>query len=525
MANKLKLYLIISILIVSSISLKCGEEEIEHCLQCETGENINSYTLCEDKYFPIMSNIVCLPCNDPLYGNYGCKGKCSIAGNNYQESRNILCEEGACIEGYYQLEGICTPCSIGSPNCAKCTYGPIQSKVPEGEDEEVNPDNTNHFICNECINNQYKINNEGRCQQCYLQHCSQCHYNSNGEDICDRCYYGYYVNSGGTCSECYTGYINNGQCNVCGEQINAETSNCYCYDHYTLSSPITCVICNENCKKCNYDNFSKKTSCFQCNDGYTLNSQGVCVSCGENCQFCYLDNNQNHICTSCFPGFELNENNNCLSCPENCRSCKKDSNGILKCTSCFDYYGINDKNECKSCPAHCINCFWKSSIGEFGCSYCNKESYSYYINNYNFYKNNYIEDKDDKCVLCTSIDEIGGEGCILCSYDKYGDKNYKCHSCLGEYHTSSFRNYAYIYNQYQCLENSQNAPKNLYGCLYATYDNINEVYKCHSCKEDFIYIINENSCKVPSEINLSSYCIEAQNIGKDNPLYSCTYCR
>ena len=148
------------ILIYSTINLQCGEENIEHCTKCGTGDNINSCEKCEEKYFPIMSNVICLPCNDPLYGNYGCGGKCTIAGNNYLESRNILCENGGCIEGYYEIdEGFCIPCSEGSPNCIKCTYGPITGAT----DSDGNEDNSNKFICKECINNQYKLNSDGVC--------------------------------------------------------------------------------------------------------------------------------------------------------------------------------------------------------------------------------------------------------------------------------------------------------------------------------------------------------------------------
>ena len=35
----------------SAISLKCGENEIEGCKKCGTGENSTKCSLCEDKIF------------------------------------------------------------------------------------------------------------------------------------------------------------------------------------------------------------------------------------------------------------------------------------------------------------------------------------------------------------------------------------------------------------------------------------------------------------------------------------------
>ena len=69
-----------------------------------------------------MKNILCLPCDNPLYGQYGCGGKCDE--NNWISTRNVLCEKTGCKEGYYNLQGFCLQCSIGSDNCAKCTYEP-----------------------------------------------------------------------------------------------------------------------------------------------------------------------------------------------------------------------------------------------------------------------------------------------------------------------------------------------------------------------------------------------------------------
>jgi hypothetical protein len=76
------------------------------------------------------------------------------------------------------------------------------------------------------------------------------------------------------------------------------------------------------------------------------------------------------------------------------------------------------------------------------------------------------------------------------------------------------------------LDNSYSAKPNLKGCLRATYNETSKVYDCNSCKSGFIPILNEKKCLTPSEANLQSYCLEANNIGTaSDPIYSCTRCK
>ena len=511
-------FLLILLMIVSTSNLLCGEEEIEHCLQCGTGVKSETCVLCEDKYFLFMNNVLCLPCDNPLYGSYGCGGKCDE--NNWITTRNVLCEKTGCKEGYYNLEGFCLKCSVGSDNCAKCTYEP-----PSGTNS--NSTLENYFTCQACINNQYKIENDGRCNKCYIFHCQHCHYDENENSVCDRCYGGYYVNSAKKCSLCHWPvYIAGGICEVCSSDItDYKNANCFCYQNYTPDKLLGCRKCPTNCEHCHIDENTDKAICYRCNVGYTLNSQGECVSCGDNCGYCYFDNKQNIICTACRPGYNMNEERNCLICPDNCRSCKKISNGSLQCTSCFDYYGLNSQSQCVHCPDNCINCFWKSSTGRFGCSYCRYD-------NYYSYSGNYIVGKDDQCVRCQDIQEIGGQGCIKCYLDRYNTQDYRCSRCLGdtrytwERAVDNVKNYAFVYNTYQCLSNINKDPNYLNGCLEARYDSISNKYLCFICKPEYIPIINDRSCILPEEAGLSSNCKEAINIKTEqNPKYSCLSCK
>ena len=331
MKNEFVEIILILSFIIGIFNLLCGEEEIDHCLECGTGDNSETCNKCDDKFFLFMNNVLCLPCDDPLYGMYGCGGKCD--GTNYLETRNVLCEENGCKEGYYYLQGFCIPCSIPSSACGKCTYSP-----PPGTNS--NETLLNHFECTECINNQY-ILRDGFCSHCYIEKCTTCHYENNDRQVCDKCYNGYYVNSRKTCSSCYWIKINGGECYICSDnRMDYQSGYCYCYSFYTQISIGNCLSCPSHCAQCNYYQLENKFICHRCGSGYTLNPLGECVSCGYGCDVCILDNNQNPICTSCFPGHMLNEDKNCLNCPDKCYSCKLDSNSEFICTSCYTNYGL-----------------------------------------------------------------------------------------------------------------------------------------------------------------------------------------
>ena len=168
--------LLIYFFLVIFISCKtCGEEDIDNCSTCGSNDKSDQCGLCEDKYFPFLSNALCLPCDHYLYGNIGCGGKCD--SSKYEETRNIICEENGCKEGYYNIEGICFPCSVGDDFCTKCTYKPDKTinsnHIVSAEDTDLK-----YYTCQECISNKFKINEYGRCEHCFILHCLECHYNS-----------------------------------------------------------------------------------------------------------------------------------------------------------------------------------------------------------------------------------------------------------------------------------------------------------------------------------------------------------
>ena len=113
--NIFLLYTISSFLFFGICALKCGENEIANCIECGTGEKANTCISCEDKHFLFFHNLLCLACDDPLYGQVPCKGNCDAT--DYETTRNVLCEKNGCKEGFYNLNGICFNCSESNDGC------------------------------------------------------------------------------------------------------------------------------------------------------------------------------------------------------------------------------------------------------------------------------------------------------------------------------------------------------------------------------------------------------------------------
>ena len=525
-------------LIISIQNLTCGDEDIDHCLECGTGDRVDSCAKCEDNYFLFLDDVLCLPCDHHIYGQAGCGGKCNK--NNYEEERMVFCEEGGCKQGYYYIGGICHQCSLGTDHCTDCTYLPPNGLLPSETEERV-------FKCLGCESNQYRVESDGTCHHCYVHGCEICHF-EGGRAVCDKCESGFFLNSGRTCTKCYLKDITGGICKICSENpTDYATGECRCDDYYTLNKLVNgmaypCVHCPANCAYCTYYSETGINKCHSCNYGYALNTEGVCERCRNNCGYCNspTDDNSCHVCE---PGYKLNIDGNCLICPDNCSSCRLNSEGKIYCTSCHSRYGLTPDGQCLSCPDHCYSCFWKPEVNRFGCSGCDQPSY------YSF-QSNYIIGKDDLCVRCQDLAEIGPEGgCIQCYYDKYITKEYKCTRCLGDvrglYTTKCYydrwerrtycykvpwpddptKNFAYILKENKCFKNTIRDPESIHGCLEAQKDPDTGRYLCNICKKEFIQIVDDKKCLTPSEADLNAACAWAENLNTyDDPLYSCLSC-
>ena len=283
-----------NLIFISNSEVECDGTILEHCSKCSTGDDSDACATCDDYYFPFLSDLYCLPCNDSIYGQIGCKGKCD--GTNYIDTRFAFCEKEGCAEGYYNLNGICTNCSMGSPHCKNCTYS-------VSEQETNGP-----FICHECESNEYLLSGFGECKHCntFKSHCQECHYDNNSQPICDKCEEGYYPDSNGICQRCYQTSISGGYCYVCSVN-QTEYDRCSCYSGYAKIGHSKCQSCPSGCAECSYDKKTGDTKCLRCKTGYVLNSDNNCIDCGENCKYCQLDKNNNTICLSCYPNSVLKD--------------------------------------------------------------------------------------------------------------------------------------------------------------------------------------------------------------------------
>ena len=452
----MKLYILI--FVTQIINFKCFENTIKNCEVIDE-INQNRCEKCEDKHFLFFNNLLCLPCDDKYYGQMGCDGNCD--SSRFENDRLVYCND-ECKEGFYNLEGICLKCSMGSPGCKICNVTEI-----EGNQTDYN------YTCLECLNNEYRLDEFGTCEECKMDNCLKCEYTDEySNKTCIQCESDYYL-SNGTCKRCHNVNIGHGYCTVCSDNetdLELATS-CYCYTGYVLNENKTCSFCNEGCINC------------------------------------ILGKNKTPYCLKCRSGTFVKENE-CLSCPKGCSTCILGDNNQPICTSCDSEYALLN-GECKFCCSGCNNCIIKEN-NKYSCLSCN-----YY----------YAFNPNQECTYCKSIDYIGDNKCDRCRYNE-SSKKYECFQCSSFYYSSLGRyiNYAYINNKFQCLENDNSDQKYLYGCLEANYIENNK-YECLKCIEDFIPIINDKICRKTNEINLSNKCLEGINIGTEsNPIYTCNKC-
>ena len=490
------LFLISSFLFCGTDALKCGENEISNCIECGIGENASTCISCEDKHFLFFHNLLCLPCDDPLYGQVACGGNCD--STNYETTRNVLCEKNGCKEGFYNLNGICFNCSVSSTGCKKCVY------------------NEEGFKCLEC-SDKYKLDSDGLCRSCwYYSHnyCNKCAFNfslDNAPNYCEECNLGYYldIDDNRYCKKCKEQIeIDNGYCRICSDfEDDYEPGPCWCNKYYTQKSHSNCVQCPDNCPYCEYNHQTNKAECLDCDSGYTLNSEKTCTYCGEGCEQCTLSEDNSPICSLCF-SHNFTSDNKCLICVDNCKFCENKD----KCIECNPGYTLLSDGTCRKCPNACTLCKADNN-DKIICSKC-EDHYGL---------------KDDKeCIYCRNITDEGMEGCERCGYNKDLQK-FECYECLKkerDYSYDTYNIYTYVNNTYQCFNNSDKNQPSFYGCQIA--QKIGDKYECLICDSStqyFIMVKNEKKCTNPHDYQLNTYCQEAENIGdNENPIYSCTNC-
>ena len=490
--------------IISSDNLFKCEELIKHCIECDPEENSYICTRCEDKYFWLPDNKTCIPCNDPLYGQIGCEGKCD--GSNYGKSRIIFCETGGCQEGYYNLNGSCIKCNISSPGCSKCIYEVREDKY-EG-----------NVICNECENNEYNLTEFGNCEHCSFPNCEKCHYTDNyTKQECDKCVENYYIAKDEKCKQCYWVYISNydGRCQVCSDnETDYINDSCWCYDGYSLIEGPKCLKCPDKCHECLYNNTINDTICLRCYNSYTLNENKKCIYCGNECRYCVYNKKDKEIeCLSCNSGLPL-YNGKCLESLNGCSQHILNKSSEYKneslCKECDSSYALNPEKKCTNCRYNnpdtgynCDRCFFNGVSEKYECLECSNSYYASYISN----KLQCLEIEGNEAYLY---------GCKKANYNEITNK-YECLECNYDF--------ALIMNDKVC-EYKYKIRLSSY-CL--EYENLGTIekplYSCNKCENNMILTtinstINQKDCYIKSDNLL--YCLEG--IINEEGNYICTQC-
>ena len=521
---KLLISFLLTFYFISSKELQCEDEKIEHCTKCNTGDKSDSCSTCEDKYFPFFSDLLCYPCNDSLYGQEGCIGKCNSSNITY--NRHALCEEGGCKEGFYYLNGNCYNCSATQEGCKKCTYKKQENQT------------YGNFICLECESNNYKLTEYGKCQLCSDYGCEECHYEKNyTKTVCDKCYDGYYLDLNGQCKECRTSNIDNGYCRICSE-TGTKYDSCYCdYDSIKIGES-KCTKCPANCDKCEYDNKTNSIECISCHYNYRFNSNKDCIYCGDGCYSCTIDKSNNPICTSCYTGYALYKSS-CYKCTNYCNKCEVNESSKYKnetiCKECNYDFVINEQKECISCnnvpDLNCNSCFYNETTKKYGCLQCNSPNYAFINNTYECLDNSGTENEKLK-------------NCRRAFYEEK-TKSYECLEC--SYNTKKFLNEAickypsdFGLNDFcQDIENLGTSQKPLYSCAVCQSESVivttnikDKTKDCHYrdgnlsfCVEGKIDENGNNICTKCIEhatLNSSGICkCNSDSFAKNGKCYKC----
>ena len=517
MKKVIKCLILLSVL-YSAISLKCGENEIEGCNRCGTGENSTKCSLCEDKYFLVLDGEKCIRCDDKLLAMAGCAGNCQMI----KSEKNVLCQENSCKDGYYEIyPGTCAVCSFLFFGCSKCSY-------------------TNDiFNCLECESNYYYVSTlDNQCKYCGLSGCKKC----LNENFCGECKEGYALFPNGECKyydynckkikyseekgvgiclECNDGYAlyPNGTCIYtpnCKISSFSERENrpiCLeCNKGYALYPNGTCKDYEYYCKNNIYSEQEKKGICLKCNEGYYLDSTNKCNYCNQyqskyhkdfyGCKECHSENSE-LICDQAEKGYYITSSGtNIYSCSNSIQNCKECSyhteedlnNNILKCDECSnDLYLSSDERYCKYCSSKENGCIICSDNDEQ--TICDKCSYGYGLLS------------DGSCFKCS---DNFGEGCTSCSMSPFDFKLY-CTGCSEGYTLG---------NDGKCKHCVNDA--NLIGCKSCEALGING-FKCLSCLNDYCLI--DGRCQLVID-NEFSTCKEMVNIGNNEEIiYSCIECK
>ena len=465
-------------------SIQCGDNQIENCKQCGEEEESDTCKICQDHYFPLLENLICGACNDPIYSQTGCKTECVSILNH--------CED--CKEGYDNSNGLCI-----EPDCKK-----------------------------------------------HINNCKKCHFEGEGfsNPKCNECLEGYFLDSSNDCSICSYKTINGANCYVCSS--DSKQYDCSCEKGYTLFEN-SCKQCSLNCDLCEYKKESDSTKCLKCSQNYFLNSQNNCELCTNGCPYCELDKNNNQKCIACQSYRTLTDDNKCLGCPNGCSECMYDNvKKKMICITCSSNYVLDPEiKECKQCSEiseigqGCNKCIYNPDSKKYECKEC---SYYYcYVNNtfqcFSNTDNNkpglygcefaeYNKNTDKyECLKCKStfIHIITDKTCSSstgltnCLVAERKENDYSCVQCKD--------NYALVENTSTKKRNCQSRSGNLIYCLEGKNENGQNI--CTKCVNNSLINDNKCSCNSDSISNDNYFCYkcndENHGILGCNEISGCNY--
>ena len=438
----LKYCSIFPLLIHIVYSLKCGENYIEGCQECDLGINSSQCKTCSNKYFLTLDGTKCIKCDHIYLGMAGCDGNCMMT----QPENKIKCEENKCKEGFYEIQpGICETCSSAFKGCEKCSYLTVNNKK--------------EFNCLECNNNFYPSSRYNKCKECYLQNCKRC----LNFTFCKECDENYVSYPDGTC------YYYDYNCKKALYSEEKRRPICLeCKSSYVLYPNGTCFGFNSNCNKEIYSEEKGKAICLECKSSYALYPNGTCLYYDYYCQSAiYLEETRKAICLVCKSSYTLYPNGTCLyyhdiTCDKAIYSEEK---GREICQECSSSNVLYPNGTCLHSDNYgCKKVIYSEKKGKFICIEC-RTSYVLYPNETCLYYNNY-------CKKAIYSEEKGKAICLEC-YDNYFKSNDIC-----------------FFKGYNC-------KKSFY------WEERNEVI-CLECAPGY-YLDQKNECKSCSNYYIGDY--------------------
>ena len=276
-----------------------------------------------------------------------------------------------------------------------------------------------------------------------------------GSENCKKCTYDQGTNKNFICHECES-------------------------NEYLLTKFGECKHCNtflDKCKECHYGD-NGQVICDKCNGLYFPNSEGKCQECndkginGGTCYICSVNGTEYDHCY-CRGGYVKIGHSECHYCGSGCSECSYDNKtGSSECLRCYSDYVFNSDKKCIDCGERCNYCELDKNNNTI-CLSC--------------YPNSVL--KDGKCLFCN-------EGCSNCTIDpksKYKNETI-CYDCSYNYAFNPENNNCTYCEYIQQLGGE-------YGCKRCLYNEKSKDYECFECKNDFIHITNDRTCRKLEEIN------------------------